>query len=444
MCEQTATAFANQQNRGTRSWLSFSLEATSLEATGGVLFATLMLAALCLPASATAQDFEGDDNGDGIIVLDAFEDGIQTDPDEYVTFAGGGASISLAESDDVPSESSGSTALDVTVEGGEGGGFVGYIRGTGSDAEVNGVDVSDLGEDPYFTMYIKSDATEEYTLEIQLEEDQDGNGSYDPDGVDDEFQYDLTVSPNSSGYEFISIPLSDFSDDGDGGDGTLSNRIANFVPAIGGLPAETFTFTLDDVGFTDEGGPIPVELAGFDVRADGSDALLKWQTASETQNARFEVQVASGESPFRTVGSVRGAGTTTEAQDYQFRVTDLTPGTHRFRLRQVDLDGTTTLSDVQTLSLSMEAPFTMIQPTANPVRSGQTATLKYAVQDREPVQVELYNLLGQRVQVLRDEWSTPGAVTTVRIPTTDLTSGRYFVRITGRSFSETETISVVR
>ena len=390
--------------------------------------------------------FRGDDDGNGKIAIDDFEDGQQGG--EYFTFAGGGAGIGLADTSDVPAESSGSTALAATVDGAGGGGFAGYGKGFASEIDVAGIDVTDLGDTPYFTMYVRSNATTEYTLEINLQEDQDSNGRFDGSGgVDDEFQYDHTVSPSASGYTFISVPLGDFFDDNGvnpGGDGTLSPRIANLVFAIGGLPAETFTFTVDDIAFTDDGSPLPVELASFDVHTDGHDAVLTWQTLSETNNARFEVQTASDSAPYRTVGSVRGAGTTTETQRYRYRLNDLTPGVHRFRLRQVDVDGTATLSESRTLTLGVDAPFTVIRNTANPIRGGQTASLRYVVQDREPVQVELYDVLGQRVRMLRDGRSTPGAVSTVRIPTADLASGMYFLRITGRSFSRTETLSVVR
>ena len=199
-----------------------------------------------------SDDFRGDDDGDGQIVFDAFEDEIQEG--EYFSFAGS-AGISLAQSNDVPMESSGTTALAATIEGGAGGGFAGYGKGTGSDIQVQGLDLSALGSDPYLTMYIQSDATVPYTLEINLQEDQDGNGSFDGDGaVDDEFQYNYAVSPDASGYTRISVPLSAFTDDNavnPGGDGELSSRIANLVFAIGNLPAETFTFTVDDIIFSD-------------------------------------------------------------------------------------------------------------------------------------------------------------------------------------------------
>ena len=197
----------------------------------------------------TSGDFRGDDDGDGRIVFDDFEDGTQEG--EYFTFSDTGGRTGLAESNDVPMGSDGSTALAATIEGGEGGGFAGYGKGTGSEIEVQGLDLSDLGSDPYLTMYIRSNATLPYTLEINLQEDQDGNGTFDGSGaVDDEFQYNYAVSPDASGYTRISVPISAFEDDNavnSGGDGELSSRIANLIFAIGGLPGETFTFTVDDI-----------------------------------------------------------------------------------------------------------------------------------------------------------------------------------------------------
>jgi len=193
------------------------------------------------------DQFRGDDDMDGLITFDDFEDGIQSQ--EYDTFQGQGAGISLAESSDVPMESDGTTSLAATFDGGSGGGFAGY-------AKEDGIDVADLGSDPYFTMFVQSDASATYTLEINLQEDEDGNGEYDSEGaLDDEFQYDYVVEPSTSGYTRISVPLSAFTDDNSvngGGDGSLSSRISQVVFAIGNIPGETFTVTIDDIIFSDQ------------------------------------------------------------------------------------------------------------------------------------------------------------------------------------------------
>jgi len=198
--------------------------------------------------------FRGDDDSDGRITFDNFEDGLQDD--EYFSFSGGGAGIGLAESMDTPADSDGALALEVSIDGGAGGGFAGFGKGVASEVDVDGIDVSDLGSDPYLTLFIQSNATEAFTLEINLQEDQDGNGTFEGDGpVDDEFRFDLTVQPEASGYQRISVPLSDFTDNNNvnpGGDGGLSSRIANLVFAIGNLPGEAFALTIDDIIYSSE------------------------------------------------------------------------------------------------------------------------------------------------------------------------------------------------
>ena len=194
------------------------------------------------------SDFRGDEDGDGRILFDDFEDGLQDG--EYFTFQGGSAGIGLGETNEVPMESDGTIALEAGIDGGAGGGFAGF----GKDSD--GIDVSGLGDDPYFTMFLQANTTEPFELEINLQEDQDGNGEFNGDGdADDEFRYDQLVDPDESGYARISVPLSVFEDDNgvnSGGDGELSSRIAALVFAIGGLPGETITLRVDDIIYSSE------------------------------------------------------------------------------------------------------------------------------------------------------------------------------------------------
>ena len=379
-----------------------------------------------------------------ITTYDDYEDGLQEG--EYFQF--GPAPPGRSISNDTP-EDGGSNALSAEFTSGAEGGYVG---GFGKN-DVN-ADLTDATA-PRFNFHYKFNANSENTsfiLEANVQEDENGDGEYNP-ADDDEFRMRIQID-GSQDYRLASkrIDALPRNQNGQaGGDGEFNGTVAAVVFTVTGATADDGSgepeggeLLLDNVSFTAD-GPLPVELAGFDVRADGNDALLSWQTLSETNNARFDVLVASGsDASFRTVGSVGGAGTTTETQRYQFRVPDLAPGRHRFRLRQVDLDGSTELLDPQTLEVGLDEPFTVVQTTANPIRQGETATLQYAVRDRQPVRVELYNVLGQRVRTFSDGRSSPGAVTTVRIPTSDLASGKYFLRITGRTFSRTENVSIVQ
>ena len=114
----------------------------------------------------------------------------------------------------------------------------------------------------------------------------------------------------------------------------------------------------DDNGNTSEFfGPLaeqlPVELASFEATQSGNrTTTLRWSTASERNNAGFRVQhQGPTAASWSKLGFVEGNGTTTTAQSYRFDAENLSVGTHRFRLQQVDLDGSTTLHDPVTVDL---------------------------------------------------------------------------------------------
>ena len=111
---------------------------------------------------------------------------------------------------------------------------------------------------------------------------------------------------------------------------------------------------------------LPVEIATFDVIPTGDrGAELVWETLQEKNNDRFEIEhLAPETSGWSRIGTKRGAGTTTERQRYMFAVSDLEVGTHAFRLRQIDVDGT------QELSRRRASRFASMSPTS--CASGRT------------------------------------------------------------------------
>lgn len=70
--------------------------------------------------------------------------------------------------------------------------------------------------------------------------------------------------------------------------------------------------------------------------------------------------------------------------------------------------------------------------------------MRFAVQEAQPVTIEVYNTLGQRVRTLFQE-SVPGDDTReVTLDVNTLSSGLYIVRMRGEGFSTTQKITVVR
>lgn len=91
-------------------------------------------------------------------------------------------------------------------------------------------------------------------------------------------------------------------------------------------------------------GPLPVELSQFTGVSDGSINVLNWNTASETDNASFEVEKSRDGVNFTAVGSLQGAGNSMTTKQYSF--TDINPfyGTTFYRLKQIDFNGHHTYS----------------------------------------------------------------------------------------------------
>ena len=133
----------------------------------------------------------------------------------------GGGGID-ANSVDLPPANGGAFSLQTGWGSGGTPGFFGGF-GRGNPVQVAGV--------THFNFWINPDAGQEYTIEVNLQDDDNGDGNItQPD--DDEFQYNVTVGPPGSdakvisggGWQLVSIPLADFFDDGSflfGGNGIL-------------------------------------------------------------------------------------------------------------------------------------------------------------------------------------------------------------------------------
>ncbi len=222
------------------------------------------------------------------------------------------------------------------------------------------------------------------------------------------------------------------------------------MPGIGdGLPAGQELYdgdnaTLWTIGtFTGSTVTLPVELAGFEAMRDGEAVVLAWQTASETNNAGFTVELrAPGESAFREVGFVAGGGTTVEARHYTHRVEKLVPGRSTFRLRQTDFDGTQAFSPEVEVDVEMTEVFRLTAAHPNPF-AGSTR-LGLMVQAPQRVEVAAYDAVGRRVALLHEGVLTGNEPHTFTLDADGLPGGVYFLRVVGERFVRTERVVLVR
>jgi len=188
--------------------------------------------------------------------------------------------------------------------------------------------------------------------------------------------------------------------------------------------------------------PIPIEMATFTAQLADRSAVLEWRTATEQVNQGFHVEQRSGDERFRAVGFVPGVGTTNEPQRYSFRTDPLSFGVTTFRLRQVDVDGTETVTRTIDVHVRPDAPITIDAPNPHPVTG--RARITVAAREAADVTVDLYDVLGRRIQTLHDGPVQSDQTMGLTLDGASLPSGIYFLRATGGGATVTRRISVVR
>ena len=206
-------------------------------------------------------------------------------------------------------------------------------------------------------------------------------------------------------------------------------------------------FPVDMGAYERKGLPLPVELVTFDARTSGEAALLTWTTASETNNAGFAVQhrvdTTASWKELSFVESKAQGGTTTEEKQYRYETGALKVGTHQFRLKQVDTDGTEHLSETIRASVRMQEAY-RLSTYPNPV--SQRATVEVTAREAQEVTVRLYDVLGRAVATLHDGPVPAQEIKqlTLQAKEQGLSSGAYFLRLVGENGTRTSRITVVR
>jgi hypothetical protein len=122
------------------------------------------------------------------------------------------------------------------------------------------------------------------------------------------------------------------------------------------VPASTFyNFEIRDVAVSlPTVAPLPVKLVSFTAEAAPATIRLAWTTASEQHNAYFAVERSADGQLFTALGTVPGAGTSTQRHTYTYLDTQPLPLGY-YRLRQVDDDGSVHFSPVVAVQAKAEA-----------------------------------------------------------------------------------------
>jgi hypothetical protein len=174
-----------------------------------------------------------------------------------------------------------------------------------------------------------------------------------------------------------------------------------------------------------ESAVLPIQLLQFAVSLNDQQTVdIEWTTAEEINNDHFVIEKSRDGVTFETLGIVESQGNSDNVQFY--KTIDRTPheGTSFYRLKQVDLNGQFTYSDIQTITIN--APGNPIVIFPNPITVGQELTIKSTY--TEDLEIVIFGTDGK--ELLRG--IVPQGNGTIQI--TDLSAGAYLYRIIGAGF----------
>jgi glucose/arabinose dehydrogenase len=188
--------------------------------------------------------------------------------------------------------------------------------------------------------------------------------------------------------------------------------------------------------------PLPVELTSFEAKVDGGAALITWTTASEQTNAGFEVNGQYEDGDWEVLGFVEGAGTTNEPQSYSYRVEGLAPGTHRFRIRQFDFDGSFQYHPAVEVTVAPETAFEVSEAYPNPFNPQTRFTI--TLRESQRIRIVVFDLLGRQMGVVFDGQLSAGTVHSFTIDAEDWPSGLYIYEVAGDHFHTAHSVTLVK
>lgn len=195
-------------------------------------------------------------------------------------------------------------------------------------------------------------------------------------------------------------------------------------------------FTLGTINLTNT--PLPIELLSFTATPrDRTTVALAWATASEHDNDHFTIERSADAHEWVPVATVDAVGNSTATNDYSAIDGGLSRQLYYYRLRQTDVDGTNTLSDVVAVHLVGDEN---VQPVVYPNPSDGPIVIVLPNGVEDAAGFTLVDPAGRAIP-LTVHAVAPGSY---RADPGDIPSGTYVLRVQRADAEEAYSVRIVR
>ncbi len=220
------------------------------------------------------------------------------------------------------------------------------------------------------------------------------------------------------------------------GDGKIEHAVHGAGNGFASNGAVNILFMRTDV-------VMPVELISFDAIVDADKILVRWETASEENNSGFEVDAYDpAREIWETMGFVDGAGTAQTNQSYEFEINDPSEIYTKFRLKQIDFDGTVSIGNEVEIVRDLPGPYLLSDAYPNPFNPTTNFSLSLALEQN--ILIDLFDTVGRHVKSLFSGVLAPNTVHNFTINAEGLPGGNYFYRVLGDQFETSKRVVLLK
>jgi hypothetical protein len=138
--------------------------------------------------------------------------------------------------------------------------------------------------------------------------------------------------------------------------------------------------------------PLPIELLSFEAFCKAPVVWLEWTTASEENTSYFELERSLDGITFETIGTRLAAGNSNSVINYSITDNNAPVSKAYYRLKQFDLDGKYTISDVIIVNCSSTGGISFF-----PNPATETIDLQINFNEQTAVNIIIYDAIGQVV-----------------------------------------------
>jgi Secretion system C-terminal sorting domain len=195
-------------------------------------------------------------------------------------------------------------------------------------------------------------------------------------------------------------------------DGTANDQIYQSNGGANFKATFTTAFTLN------------ADITAFFAKKQATDISISWQTASEQDNASFQIERSANAVDFSPIGEIKGAGNSKAVNNYTF--TDVTPlsGINYYRLQTLDYFGKTSLSKIVAVNFT-DKNNDKVSTYPNP--AGDVLRLDVTALEASNTIVNVTDLAGR--VLLSQNVSVNKGTNLLPLSISNLTSGMYLVKM---------------